>query len=116
MSKKGLLIDYKYCTGCHSCEVACKNHLDLPVGKWGIKLIEVGPFIIEQGTPDKFEWIYLPVPTELCDMCVDEVEKGYKPMCAHHCLGDCIVYGTVEELAKLMESRPGKQTLYMPID
>ena len=115
MSKNGLLIDYKYCTGCHSCEVACKNHLGLPVGKWGIKLVEVGPFVVEQGTPDKFEWIQLPVPTKLCDMCEDEVAKGNKPMCAHHCMGNCIDYGPVEELVKIMESRPGKQSLYMPL-
>ena len=38
MAKNGLLIDYKYCTGCHSCEVACKNHLGLKTGKWGIRI------------------------------------------------------------------------------
>ena len=42
MAKKGygLLIDYEYCTGCYSCEVACKNELKLPHGKWGIKLLK----------------------------------------------------------------------------
>lgn len=30
MSKSyGLLIDYDYCTGCHSCETACKMELGL---------------------------------------------------------------------------------------
>ncbi|HCF70666.1 MAG TPA: oxidoreductase, partial [Syntrophomonas sp.] len=38
MSRNGLLIDYEYCTGCHSCEVACKKELELPKGKFGIKL------------------------------------------------------------------------------
>ena len=23
--RNGLLIDYEFCTGCHSCEVACRN-------------------------------------------------------------------------------------------
>lgn len=115
MAKNGLLIDYTYCTGCHSCEVACKNHLGLKTGKWGIKLVEVGPFVVQQGTPDKFEWVQMPVPTSLCDMCVDEVEKGYRPMCALHCMGACIDYGTVEELAAKMATRNGKQTLYMPL-
>jgi len=44
MARNGLLIDYEYCTGCHTCEVACKQELDLPVGKWGIKLLEDGPW------------------------------------------------------------------------
>jgi Fe-S-cluster-containing dehydrogenase component len=114
-SKKGLLVDYNYCTGCHACEVACKNHLELPVGKWGIKLVEVGPFEIEKGTPSKFEWINMPIPTELCDMCEDEVAKGYKPMCVHHCMAACLEYGTLDELTKTMATRPGKQNLYMPV-
>lgn len=114
MSKNGLLIDYTYCTGCHSCEIACKNHLGLPVGKWGIKLTEIGPFVIQQGTPNKFEWIQMPVPTSLCDMCADETAKGNKPMCVHHCMGACIDYGTVEELASKMDSRGAKQVLFLP--
>ena len=28
--KYGLLIDYTWCTGCHSCEMACKDYNDLP--------------------------------------------------------------------------------------
>jgi Fe-S-cluster-containing dehydrogenase component len=71
--------------------------------------------VIEAGTPDKFEWIQMPVPTELCDMCADEVAKGVKPVCAYHCMGACIEYDTVEELAGIMETRPGKQNFYMPL-
>lgn len=25
--RSGLLIDYKYCTGCHTCEVACQKSM-----------------------------------------------------------------------------------------
>jgi len=42
MARNGLLIDTEYCTGCHSCEVACKNEHHIPRGQWGIKLTEVG--------------------------------------------------------------------------
>ena len=24
MAQQGLLIDYEFCTGCHTCEMACK--------------------------------------------------------------------------------------------
>ena len=41
---KGILINYEYCTGCHSCEVACRNELGLAAGEFGIKLTEVGPY------------------------------------------------------------------------
>ena len=39
----GLLINYEFCTGCHSCEVSCQMEHDLPVDRWGIKLAKVGP-------------------------------------------------------------------------
>ena len=32
MSKYALIIDYKYCTGCHSCEMACKVEKNLKIG------------------------------------------------------------------------------------
>lgn len=32
----GLLVQYEFCTGCHTCEIACKKHHDLPEGQWGI--------------------------------------------------------------------------------
>ena len=37
---KGILVNTEFCTGCHACEVACKKHLDLPVGQFGIKLLQ----------------------------------------------------------------------------
>ena len=40
MAAYGLLIDYEYCTGCQSCEVACKEEHGIPVGQWGIHLLD----------------------------------------------------------------------------
>lgn len=59
MSKKALLINYKYCSGCHSCEIACRNHLQCGLGKWGIKLTEIQPF---EAHPGDWNWDYVPVP------------------------------------------------------
>lgn len=38
-----MLIDYKYCTGCHACELTCRNEHEIPLDQWGIKLAEMGP-------------------------------------------------------------------------
>ncbi|MBP2646061.1 MAG: oxidoreductase [Firmicutes bacterium] len=111
MSRNGLLIDYEYCTGCHSCEVACRNEHNIPRGKWGIKLTEVGPW---QVNGEEWEWDYIPVPTVLCDLCKERVAKGEKPSCVHHCLGQAMEYGTLEELAKKMESKGKKVALFIP--
>lgn len=111
MSRNGLLIDYEYCSGCHSCEVSCKNEKKLPRGKWGIKLTEVGPW---QVTGDKWEWNYVPVPTELCDLCEDRVKNGETPSCVLHCLGKCMEYGPVEELAKKAAEKGKKVAIFLP--
>lgn len=111
MSVNGLLIDYEYCTGCHSCEVACKMEKQIPKGKWGIKLTEVGPWKIDD---EKWEWNYVPVPTSLCDLCGERVAQGKKPSCVHHCLGQCMEYGPVEELVEKMNAKGRKMALFIP--
>ncbi|NLP43921.1 MAG: oxidoreductase [Peptococcaceae bacterium] len=113
MAKKGygLLIDYEYCTGCYSCEVACKNELKLPHGKWGIKLLEERPWKIND---EKWEWNYIPVPTALCNLCEDRVAEGKQPACVLHCLGQAMEYGPVEELAKKMAEKGTKVAMFVP--
>jgi Fe-S-cluster-containing dehydrogenase component len=110
MARNGLLIDYEYCTGCHTCEVACKQELDLPVGKWGIKLLEDSPW---QVAPDKWEYNFIPLPTELCNLCGARVAQGKKPACVQHCQASVMEYGEVEELAKKMGSKR-KMVLFAP--
>jgi len=109
-SHNALLIDYEYCTGCHSCEVACKQRLDLPTGRFGIKLAQNGPWQIDG---EKWEWNCVPIPTEDCDLCADRVESGKKPMCVKHCQAFCMQYGPVEHLAEQMVGKK-KMCLFVP--
>lgn len=60
MENYGLFINYEFCTGCHSCEVACKKHLNLPKGQFGIHVLQDGPRQMPDG---KWEYTYLPYPT-----------------------------------------------------
>lgn len=109
-SKYGLLIDYDYCTGCHSCETSCKVVLDLPEGQWGIKILQDGPRQLENG---EWDFTYMPLPTELCDLCEDRTEAGKLPLCVHHCQAAVMKYGTIEELSKRLEDKP-RQCLFVP--
>ncbi|MCI8468596.1 MAG: oxidoreductase [Eggerthellaceae bacterium] len=111
----GLLINYQYCTGCHSCEVACRKKNDIPLGKWGIKLNEVGPFKLDED-PDHTTWEfdYVPVPTSLCDLCEDRLAQGLKPVCEIDCQALVIEHGTLEELAARARELGPKTAIYLP--
>jgi Fe-S-cluster-containing dehydrogenase component len=112
MTQFGLMIDNEYCTGCHSCEVSCKNEHDLPLGQWGIKVLELGPWKLPDGK--KWEYRYVPVLTSLCDLCSDRINKGEKPACVLHCLASCMEYGSMEELAQKMEAKGKKAMILVP--
>lgn len=110
MTQNGLLIHYEFCTGCHSCEMACKVELGLPHGQWGIQLTQLGPRQIGE---DKWEYTFIPVPTELCNLCEERVAAGKRPTCVHHCQSQVMEYGPVEELAKKFAGKP-KMVLFAP--
>ena len=57
----GMLVDYDYCTGCHSCEVSCKERFDMAEDEWGIKLADNGPWRYSE---TDWEWNHVPIPTE----------------------------------------------------
>ena len=106
----GLLFDYEYCTNCGACRVSCKEEHNYPVGKDGIKIFADGPWKVDE---DHWNFNYIPVLTDLCDLCADRTERGREPLCVHHCLSNIISYGTVEELAKKLDAKP-KQMLVVP--
>jgi anaerobic dimethyl sulfoxide reductase subunit B (iron-sulfur subunit) len=110
MAAYGLLIDYEYCTNCGSCVVSCKEEHGYPVGKWGIRIHSDGPWAIDDAT---WNWNWYPLPTDLCDLCVERTDQGREPICVHHCLANIISYGTVKELAKRLAEKP-KQFLVVP--
>ena len=64
MTQYGLLIDYEFCTGCQSCEVSCKEEHDFPVGKWGIRVLDDGPWQKDdsKNTGNCYNWNKIPTP------------------------------------------------------
>lgn len=108
MAKKGLLIHYDYCTGCHTCAVACKQEHGYPAGLWGIMVKD-----LTRETADRVQVDFLPFPTDLCDLCARRTAAGEKPACVKHCMAGCMSYGEVSELAQLMETMPGS-ALFVP--
>jgi anaerobic dimethyl sulfoxide reductase subunit B (iron-sulfur subunit) len=112
MSENGILIDYKYCSGCQSCELACKNEKGLSIGEWGIKVLQMGPF---EKKPEGIEWNYFPMPTSHCDLCKDRVAEGDNvPACVLHCLAGVMEYGPLDMLTKKMKEKGEKAYLFIP--
>jgi len=108
MAKKGLLINYDYCTGCHTCEVACKQEHGYPAGLWGIMVKE-----FTHDTPGKVQVDFLPFPTDMCDLCAVRTREGEQPACVKHCMSACMAYGDVSELAKMLETTP-RSAIFVP--
>ena len=108
MGAKALLIDVEWCSGCHSCEMACQMEHGMPVGQTGILVNEIGPW---EYAPEVWQLSYLPALTDQCDGCAERVSAGKLPTCVHHCQAKCMAYGTVEELSELMGDG-GKKVLY----
>lgn len=103
MSKMGLFINYDMCDGCHSCEMACAQEKKLPVGQWGIRIMQDGP---RKNLNGQWEYTFLPMPTKLCDLCAERTAAGKLPTCVHHCQTACMAYGSVEELQPMLEQHP----------
>ena len=105
----GLLIDYEYCTGCFTCQVACQQEYDWPAGMGGMRVNE----IVQRLPKDKAYLTYFPFPTELCILCRPRTKKGLDPACVKHCMANVMTYGPVEELAKKMAQKP-RMVLWAP--
>ena len=108
MARNGLLIQYDWCTGCHACEVACKQEHSYPVGVCGIKVDEV-----IMNNADKVTVDYTPFITRYCDLCADRTKSGEEPACVKHCQATCISYGKLADLAKAQDKQP-KSSLWSP--
>lgn len=108
--KAALFIDYEFCSGCHSCEVACRNELGLELGQYGMRLLEDSP---RQNPDGSWHWDYIAYPTELCDLCAERVEAGELPSCVQCCQAKVLEYGTVEECAAKLAAKGSKAAVFM---
>jgi len=95
LSDYGLLVDYEYCTGCHTCEVACKQEHRIEAGNTGgVKVIE----LLQKLPGGSLDIINMPILTHLCYLCAPRIRKGQLPACAQHCMAETLKFGTIEDL------------------
>jgi Fe-S-cluster-containing dehydrogenase component len=103
MARYALLIDYDYCTGCHSCEIACQQEHDYPVGTNGVVVTEY-----EYETNGRVRIDFLPFFTQHCDLCKGRRtrERDGLPACVKHCQSRCMEFGLTAELVATLADRP----------
>ena len=101
MNKHAMLIDVYYCTGCHSCEVACLQENGYSAGQFGIIVTE---HILKKANGLTID--YVPYLTGLCDFCAERVADGGKPSCVKHCQARCMSFGTAEDI--IQEAKESK--------
>ncbi len=106
MAQYGILVDYEWCSGCHTCEVACQMEHGYAPDHFGVKLTELGPWNIEG---KKWQHTNVPLFTLECDLCENRTAKGKQPICVAHCQAKCLTYGPVEELAKELGNKTQQQ-------
>ena len=105
-----LYVDYEFCSGCKSCELACKNEHGFGREEWGIRVLEDKPWKKADG---HWNWNYLPVPSDLCDLCAERFEKGQEPSCVQQCQAKVIEFGTYGEVAEKMAAKR-KSLIFRP--
>ena len=105
----GLLIDYEFCTGCYTCQVACCQEYGWEAGMSGMQVIEM----VQKLPNEKACLTFLPFPTELCVLCAPRTRKGLEPACVKHCMANVIKWGRLGDLAKELGKKP-RMVLYSP--
>ena len=107
--RKYLAVDYEFCTGCHTCEIACQQEHGLAPDRFGIRLTQIGP---DQLDERRWQYEFVPVPTDRCDRCARRQAAGKPPTCVQHCQAGCLYCGTLEELAEKIDLGKKKLALF----
>lgn len=99
---QGLLVNLRWCIGCHSCEIACQTLRDLPPEQTGIKVETVGPWSYGEGG-DKHQYTCFPLLTDQCNLCARRQAEGKAPSCVQHCQTSCIQIMDAAEAAEIVK-------------
>lgn len=97
----GFYFDAESCIGCHTCQVACKDVHDLPVG---VNYRTVRSFCTGEGATPRMYHVSVSLPG--CNLCSDLRECGEEVACVASCPMRCLEFGDIEELRAKHEGEP----------
>ena len=97
-STNGIIADLNRCVGCHACEIACKQEHGLPPGINWIKVLQVGPEMVD----GRLRMEFIPLMLDGCIMCANR-KKG-APACVVNCPTDALIVVDAAEALRLLSS------------
>jgi len=96
----GLIANLNLCMGCFACEVACKQEHHLLEGEAWIKVMTIGPSVIE----GELAMDFVPMTADHCDLCADRRAAGDRPFCAKICPTRALTLQCGEEILKTLRT------------
>lgn len=107
--RRALLVDYEFCLGCKECEIACMNSHDFGKDCSGIKVATIGPMRAIGG---KWQYDFIPLPTDYCDLCSDSGDPEHMPACIRSCEYCVIKIGALSDFEYSLNSK-AKQLVFI---
>ncbi len=95
MGTKGFYFDAESCIACHTCQVACKDYHNLPIGtnyRWVYSYCTGKDF-----KPRSYN---LSVSLTGCNTCKELRDAGEQPVCVASCPMRALEYGDMEDLKR----------------
>jgi len=107
--RRGLVVNLERCTGCFTCEVACKQEHNLPEGERWIRVETLGPYEVN----GELAMDFVPLATDECDLCKNRVAAGGEPFCVETCPTQALGLHNEEQILRLLRTGPRIQICKM---
>ena len=98
-----ILKDLDLCVGCYSCEVACKQENNVPIGTKWVRVIPVGP----EKVKGELRIEFLHEMTDECSFCEHRLRETLLPRCVDNCPMNALAFcrNAAEIVAALQSGR-----------
>ncbi len=103
----GVLLNAERCTGCYSCQSACREANHVPLEEKWLEVVRRKPVIVD----GELNLYHLLAPT--LEKCAECVERQNPPLCERVCMASCLYVAPVDKLLPLLKNK-GKWVLYTP--
>jgi Fe-S-cluster-containing dehydrogenase component len=103
----GMLLDAERCTGCYSCQSACREVNQVPFDEKWLEVVRRKPVKVD----GDLTLYHLLAP--VLEKCAECVKHENPPLCMRVCMASCLYVAPLEELLPKLKEK-GKWVLYAP--